>query len=120
MVGERVLTSLELGAAHILTETNPKVALIPTAGGIALTVAGKDQVGAPIDAGEYVYQIDGDVIAVEIEGKMVADEVGGPGSIVAKNGSVVSNTLHFYGYEGENVSLGKEVEASSEALYISL
>lgn len=114
LVGERVLTSLELGAAHILTETNPKVALIPTAGGIALTVAGKDQVGAPIDAGEYVYQIDGDVIAVEIEGKMVADEVGGPGSIVAKNGSVVSNTLHFYGYEGENVSLGKEVEASSE------
>lgn len=113
LVGERVLTSLELNAAQALSGTNPKVALAPTEGGLNITVTGRDQIGCVIDAGEIEYQVSPEDAGEVVAGKFVPANIGGSISLTAKNGTIVSNTIAIYGYTGENLSLGKEVEASS-------
>ncbi len=97
-----VLTSITLSTASAFT---------PVSGaGVALTAQGKDQNNVNM-AADISYEITPAAAGHMSGNTYIPDQIGGA-SIVAYSGEVRSAAILVYGYEGSNVALNKETEAS--------
>lgn len=90
-----VLTSLTLSAAA-------ETAKVGT--GVALTVAGFDQIGQSMDAGEVTYEVT-PASAGSVTAGVFTPAAPGVATIVAKSGGVTSNEVTISSYDGDKINI---------------
>lgn len=103
LAGTSTLTSLEAKSANALAKVGE---------GVSITVTAKDQNGKVIaNAGEVTYTVTPADAGAVVDNKYVPAKVG-MASIVASIGEVKAAAFEVFGYDGENVALSKDINAS--------
>ena len=71
---------------------------------VTLNVAGKDQIGQPMDAGEVIYEVT-PADAGTFHGNVYTSAKAGEATIVAKAGDLTSNEIKITSYAGEKIDI---------------
>ena len=103
LAGTSTLTTLEAKPANTLAKVGES---------LAINVTAKDQNGKVIaNAGEVTYTVTPADAGAVVDNKYVPAKVG-MASIVASIGEVKAAAFEVFGYDGENVALSKDINAS--------